>query len=198
MHDTNTHQQTYWVWLQRAWKAGLRLAVAQTVEDDELCSIEPLRSHSCDETTTIALQVRRLRALQDYVDAQSGGPGRGGSCGRTDPREARRAIERGKLAVVIGVESSDLFGCGIRAGRARCTRADVDRGLARVRRLGVRSVFIAHWFDNAFAGAALEGATKGKFINAMNRAADRALVRHARCPRGRPGRGGRGDQPRSR
>ena len=59
VHDTNTHQQTYWVWLQRAWKAGLRLAVAQTVEDDELCRIEPLRSHSCDETSTIALQARR-------------------------------------------------------------------------------------------------------------------------------------------
>ena len=55
VHDTNTHQQAYWVWLQRALKAGLRLVVAQTVEDDELCRLEPRRSHSCDETATIEL-----------------------------------------------------------------------------------------------------------------------------------------------
>ncbi len=33
VHDTNTHQQTYYRWLQRAWKAGERVVVAQTVED---------------------------------------------------------------------------------------------------------------------------------------------------------------------
>jgi microsomal dipeptidase-like Zn-dependent dipeptidase len=181
-HDTNTHQQAYWVWLQRAFKAGLRLAVAQAVEDDELCRIELLRSHSCDETETIALAVRRLRALQTYVDAQSGGPGRGWLRIVTSPRAARRAIERGKLAVVVGAETSNLFGCGLRDGRASCTRADVDRGLARLRRLGVRSVFVAHWFDNAFGGAALEGGTKGKFINAMNRLRTGRWIRARRCP----------------
>jgi microsomal dipeptidase-like Zn-dependent dipeptidase len=182
VHDTNTHQQTYWVWLERAWKAGERLVVAQTVEDDELCRVEPLLSHSCDETATIALEVRRLRELENYVDAQSGGPGQGFLEVVTNPTQARRAIERGKLAVVIGAESSDLFGCGIRSGRATCTRADVDRGLSRMRRLGVRSVFIAHWFDNAFAGAALEGGTKGKFINALNRLRTGRWFATRRCP----------------
>ena len=182
VHDTNTHQQTYWVWLQRAWKAGLRLVVAQVVEDDQLCRVEPLRWHSCDETETVALAVRRLRALEAYVDAQSGGAGRGWLRIVTDPRQARRAIERGKLAVVIGVESSSLFGCGLRDGRATCTRADVDRGLARMRRMGVRSVFVAHWFDNAYGGAALEGGTKGKFINALNRLRTGRWIRARRCP----------------
>jgi len=32
----------------------------------------------------------------------------------------------------------------------------------------VRTMFIAHWIDNAFAGAALEGGSKGTFISAMN------------------------------
>jgi len=31
--------------------------------------IEPRRSHSCDETTTIELEVAELRSLQRYVDA---------------------------------------------------------------------------------------------------------------------------------
>src|SRR3954454_13069360 len=167
--DTNTHQQTYWVWLKRAWQSGLRLAVAQTVEDDEPCRVQPRRSHSCSEPATIAKQLRELRGLQRYVDARSGGPGRGFFRLVYDPRSARRVIEGGRLAVVIGVESSNPFGCRLRDGRASCTTRDVDRGLPAYRRLGVRTMFIAHWFDNAFAGAALEGGLKGAFIGAMNR-----------------------------
>ena len=165
--DTLTHQQTYYVWLQRAWMAGERLVVAQTVEDEPLCKIEPLRAHSCDETATVALEVAQLRAMQDYVDAQSGGPGRGWFRLVYDPQEARRVIERGQMAVVIGVESSDPFGCSELLGLPQCTRADIDRGVELFWNLGVRSVFPAHWVDNAFAGAALEGGSKGLFIGAM-------------------------------
>ena len=77
VHNTVTHQQVYWVWLARAWMAGLRLIVAQTVEDVGLCAIEPLKSHSCNETASIELQIKELHALQSYIDAQNGGPGRG-------------------------------------------------------------------------------------------------------------------------
>ena len=42
-YNTQTHQQTYWVWLQRAWEAGERLVVAQTVDDAPLCRLEPRR-----------------------------------------------------------------------------------------------------------------------------------------------------------
>src|SRR3954468_22333551 len=109
--DTYTHQQIYYRWLERAWMGGLRLLVAQTVEDESLCNIEPRKSHSCDETATVELEVAQLKALQDYVDAQSGGRGRGWFRLVYGPRAARKAIERGKLAVLIGVESSDPFGC---------------------------------------------------------------------------------------
>jgi microsomal dipeptidase-like Zn-dependent dipeptidase len=182
VHDTNTHQQAYWVWLERAWKAGMRLVVAQTIEDDELCRIEPKRSHSCSEPATIAKQVRILRGLQAYVDAQSGGPGRGWFRLVYDSKQARRVIEQGKLAVLIGVESSNPFGCRLKAGRSVCTKADVDRGLASYHRLGIRSLFIAHWFDNAFAGAALEDGTKGEFIGALNRLETGHYFSVGRCP----------------
>jgi microsomal dipeptidase-like Zn-dependent dipeptidase len=168
-HDTNTHQQVYYAWLKRAWMAGMRLVVAQTIEDQPMCEIEPVRSHSCDETETIELEVQRLRALQHYVDAQSGGPGRGWFRLVYNPRQARRVIERGKLAVVIGAESSNLFGCSVLGDRPQCSRADVDRGIRNARRLGVRSLFVTHWVDNAFGGAALEGGAKGIFINVFNR-----------------------------
>jgi Membrane dipeptidase (Peptidase family M19) len=167
VHDTITHQQTYYVWLRRAWKAGERLVVAQTVEDEPLCRLEPRRSHSCDETHTIKLEIRRLERLERYVDAQSGGPGRGWFRIVRTPRQARRVIERGKLAVLIGIESSNLFGCGEFEGEPQCTRADVDRGIRNYKRLGVRTMFVAHWVDNAFSGAALEGGPKGAFINVL-------------------------------
>jgi microsomal dipeptidase-like Zn-dependent dipeptidase len=163
--DTNTHQQIYYRWLQRAWRGGLRLAVAQTVEDQPLCQLEPLRSHSCDETETIELQARTLRDLQAYADAQAGG--RGFFRIVTTPRQAARMIRAGRLAVIIGVESSNPFGCSEVQGMPACDRADVDAGIDRLRRAGVRGLFVAHWVDNALAGAALEGGDKGTFIGAM-------------------------------
>jgi microsomal dipeptidase-like Zn-dependent dipeptidase len=187
VHDTNTHQQVYYVWLKRVWRAGLRLVVAQTVEDEPLCRIVPRRRYPCDETRAIARQIRRLRALQRYVDAHSGGPGRGWFRLVYGPRQARRVIQRGRLAVVIGVESSNPFGCSLWMDRPQCTRADVDRGIERLHRLGVRSLFVAHWVDNALAGAALEGGVRGVFINVFNRFQTGRYFTTARCPR--PGQG---------
>ena len=48
--------------------------------------------------------------------------------------------------------------------------------------LGVRTVFVAHWVDNAFAGAALEGGAKGVFINAMERLQTGHYFRTGPCP----------------
>lgn len=166
-HETYTHQQVYHRWLQRAWMGGLRLLVAQAVEDEPLCQIEPRRSHSCDEMDTIELQVGVLRGLQDHVDAQHGGRGRGWFRLVRSPRAARRVIERGRLAVVIGAESSNPFGCSQFRGQPNCDRGDIDRGIERLRRLGVRTLFPAHWVDNALAGAALEGGDRGVFISGM-------------------------------
>ena len=185
--ETYTHQQVYYRWLQRTWMAGMRLLVAQVVEDEPLCRIEPRTSHSCDETETIELEVKRLRAMQDYVDAQSGGRGRGWFRLVYSPRVARRVIERGKLAVLIGVESSNPFGCSQFRGQPNCDRAEIDAGIARLRRLGVRTLFPAHWVDNALSGAALEGGDKGVFIGAMNASSTGQFFKTGPCPQ--PGQG---------
>jgi microsomal dipeptidase-like Zn-dependent dipeptidase len=178
-NDTNTHQQVYYRWLERMWLAGERLIVAQAVEDEPLCRIEPERSHSCDEMHTAALQVRRFRALERYVDAQSGGRGEGWFRLVEGPAQARRVIADGKLAVVAGVESSAVLGCDVRAD---CRRKDVDRGIERLKRLGISSLFVAHWTNNAFAGAALEGGTKGTFINVFNELATGEYFKTGPCP----------------
>jgi microsomal dipeptidase-like Zn-dependent dipeptidase len=182
VNDTITHQQTYYVWLKRMWKAGMRVVVAQTVEDEPLCRLEPRRSHSCDETHTIKLEIKRLKQLQDYVDAQSGGPGEGWFRIVRNPRQARRVIERGKLAVLIGIESSNLLGCSEFEGEPQCTRADIDRGIRHYKRLGVRTMFVAHWVDNAFSGAALEGGSRGAFINVLEALQTGHYFDTAPCP----------------
>jgi microsomal dipeptidase-like Zn-dependent dipeptidase len=166
--DTYTHQQVYYRWLERAWRGGLRLVVAQTVEDESLCNIEPRKSHSCNETETVELEIKQLRALQGYIDAQSGGRGRGWFRLVTSPQAARRVTARGRLAVLIGVESSNPLGCSEFQGQPNCDRADIDSGIEHLRRIGVRTMFVAHWVDNALAGAALEGGDKGQFIAALN------------------------------
>jgi microsomal dipeptidase-like Zn-dependent dipeptidase len=186
-YDTNTHQQVYWRWLERAWMSGMRLLGTQIIEDEPLCNIEPRKSHSCDETATIELEVRQLHQLQDYIDAQYGGRGRGFFRLVNDPRAARRVIEGGKLAVIVGVESSDPFGCSEHNGQPQCTRADIDRGIALMHRLGIRTIFPAHWVNNALAGAAIEGGDKGTFISAMNVSYTGGPFQTGPCPH--PGQG---------
>jgi microsomal dipeptidase-like Zn-dependent dipeptidase len=181
--DTETHQQTYWVWLQRAYEAGERLVVAQTVDDRALCQVEPRKvGHSCDETASIVAQIHTLRRMQDYIDAQSGGPGRGWFRLVYSPVQARRVIEQGKLAVIIGIESSDLFGCSEVRSKSQCTRSDIVRGIHHYRRLGVRGMFVAHWFNNALSGAALEEGDKGIFINLLNRFQTGSYFTTGACP----------------
>jgi microsomal dipeptidase-like Zn-dependent dipeptidase len=182
-YNSMTHQQAYYVWLERSWLAGMRMIVAQTADDEPLCRIEPRRrTKTCSETASIEAQIQTLKALQDYVDAQSGGPGRGWFRIVYTPSQARHTMEQGKLAVLIGIESSDLFGCSVHNGEPLCTKADISRGLANYWRLGVRGMFVAHWVNNAFAGAALEGGTKGVFINILNRFQTGHYFTTARCP----------------
>ena len=188
--DTNTHQQVYYRWLQRVHRAGLRVVVAQIVEDEPLCLIEPLKRHTCDETEVVKLGVARLRALEAYVDERAGGPGKGWLRLVRDPAQARRVVERGKLAVVIGVESSGLFGCYAPAGIPRCDKAGIERGIALYRSLGISSVFVAHWTDNALAGAAIEGGDKGLFIGTFQILESGAPFSLGACPEP-----GQGEQP---
>ncbi len=61
----------------------------------------------------------------------------------------------------------------------------MSRGVRRLRRLGVRSMFIAHWIDNAFAGPALQPGDNGTLIGFMQQPGDRARVRRRALRRGR-------------
>jgi microsomal dipeptidase-like Zn-dependent dipeptidase len=105
-------------------------------------------------------------AMQDYIDAQAGGEGEGWFRVVSSPAEAREVIAAGKLAVVLGIEASDLFRCTLtqRPDGPVCDAAYVDAQLDEYYARGVRAVFPNHKYDNRFS----PGDGSGDFIELGN------------------------------
>ena len=167
-HDSLTHEQTYYKWVERAWRGGLRIFTNLLVNNHVLCEVYPLKSRSCNDMDTVRAQAAQAHEIQDYVDAQYGGPGRGWFRIVRSPEEVRRVAAEGKLAVTLGIEVSEPFGCGIQDGVPQCTEADIDRGLDEVYALGVRQMIVTHKFDNAFGGVRFDPGVQGVAVNAGN------------------------------
>ena len=176
-----THEQVYFRWLERAWRGGLRLVVNLAVENRVLCEAYPLKRNACDEMQSVRRQVRQTRELERYIDALSGGPGRGWFRIVTDPATARATINEGKLAVVLGMEVSEPFGCRELAGLAQCDRAAISHGLIELRALGVRHVFVVHKFDNAIGGTTGDPGATGPVINIGNALSTGHLMNMESC-----------------
>jgi len=164
-----THENSYYKWVERAWRGGLRIFVNLLVENKALCDLYPLKRNGCNEMDSVRLQDRDLSALQDYVDAQYGGPGKGWLRLVDDPFEARRVINEGKLAVVQGIEISQLFDCNVYNGQPLCSKAMIDEQLDEVYRMGVRQMELVNKFDNALAGVAGDGGSTGVVVNSGNK-----------------------------
>ena len=146
-----TYEGTYWRWIQRSWMAGLRLMVMGINENRILCELQSNRKTNCNEMDTVRRGLKDVHELQDYVDAQAGGPGKGFFQIVTNPYEARRVINQGKMAVVLEIEVSEPFDC---AGwdSPTCTQAQVDAQFDEMQRDGVRSMLLLNKFDNPLTG----------------------------------------------
>lgn len=131
-----------------------------------------------------------MYAMQDYIDAQYGGRGEGWYQIVHDPIEARRAVEQGKAAVVLGIEISNLVDCkvnynsqrmqepfeetgtGLNENTYTCRMTETgapDEILTQLQRMedwGVRQIVTIHEFDNAFGG---NGIFDGLVLNVGNR-----------------------------
>jgi len=170
--ESLTHEGTYYRWLERAWRGGQRLFVNLLVENNKLCQLYPLKKNSCDDMTSIRLQAKDMYRMQDYIDAQFGGPGKGFYRIVSDPFEARRVINAGKMAVVMGIETSIPFGCTYKTLLGRdfpaCTEAEIDASLDEMHALGVRQMELVNKFDNALAGVAGDAGAIGPLVNAAN------------------------------
>ena len=172
---STTHQQTYYVWLERAWRGGLRTTTMLVSHVESLCktSLKSTRFEGswafCEDSMLhIVEQLKAARDFQSFIDDRSGGPGQGWFRIVTTPQQAREVVRAGKLAVVLGIEVDNLFNC-----KANGCPADFGLSTARIEPLtnlpqpttleeavdviydmGVRHVFPVHNFDNGFGGAA--------------------------------------------
>jgi microsomal dipeptidase-like Zn-dependent dipeptidase len=167
-YSSITHEAMYYKWLERAWRGGLRVFTNHFVNNDILCQIYPFKHNSCNDMESIRLQAQRIYELQEFIDQEHGGPGKGWFRIVLDPDEARSVIEQGKLAVTLGVEVSTPFGCGIRNGIPECSKSDIDKGLDELYDLGVRRMFVCHKFDNALCGVRFDKGIAGVVINLAN------------------------------
>jgi len=167
----STHQGQYHVWIERAWLAGLRLVVQHATTNSVICTLavgegwSPSR-YDCDDMTAVDRQIEAAYAMERYIDAQNGGPGEGWYRVVTSPAQAREVVAAGKLAVVLGIEVSDLFDCPLtpRPGSPVCDADWVDSQLDEYAARGVTVFFPNHKYDNAFT----PGDGQGGFIEMGN------------------------------
>jgi microsomal dipeptidase-like Zn-dependent dipeptidase len=153
-----THQTMYYRSLERAYLAGLRLMVQHATGNSVLCElVTGIRSqtalYSCNDMVSVDRQLLEARKLERYIDAQAGGAGQGWLRIVETPEQARAVIAEGKLAMVLGIEISNLFDCFVtpREGFDACTAADVLAKLDHYQELGVSVIFPVHKFDNGFS-----------------------------------------------
>jgi hypothetical protein len=146
--ESSTHQVQYYKWLERAYLSGLRLVVQHATGNQVLCDLvtgtraQSVR-YSCNDMVGVDRELDEAYAMERYIDAQSGGPGEGWFRIVHSPAEAREVIAAGKLAVILGIEISNLFDCFSvpREGFPTCDAAFVRQQLAHYHDRGVRALF---------------------------------------------------------
>lgn len=155
-----SHMQYYYKWVERAHKGGLKMMVSLLVENEVLCNVQKtinpaswINPNNCKTSKSIDLQIQRLNEMEAYIDAQQGGPGKGFFRLVSTPAEARAVIADGKMAILMGIEASELFDCGV---RDTCTKETIEARLQTVYNAGVRTMYPTHRFDNQFGGARQE------------------------------------------
>lgn len=172
---STTHQQTYYAWLERAWRGGLRTTTLFASHVESLCktSLKATREESwplCEDSMFhIVTQLRAAYDFERWVDGRAGGPGQGWFRIVTTPQQARDVIRAGKLAVVLGIEVDNLFNCKEATGcppdfalpaeriaglTTRPAPTTLQEAVDVIYDMGVRHVFPIHNFDNAFGAAA--------------------------------------------
>ncbi len=163
-HDSFLHQQMYWRWVERAWKAGLRVMVIHGTTIEALCNLAKAtygdKTAECTDMLTGQQQVEYMFDVQDYIDAQNGGPGEGWFRIVKDPAAARDVIADGKLAVILGYEFSNIFFCRVTfnpdgSENSDCDRDLIDAEIDRAWDLGIRNVFPFHDVDSALGGTGI-------------------------------------------
>ncbi|WP_230930999.1 dipeptidase [Dietzia aurantiaca] len=167
--DSQLHEQAYYTGIERAWRAGLRVLNNHLVANRTLCELLLGSPYSCDEMDQLRRQVDFLDQMEAHIDSETGGPGQGWFRIARSPDDVRRITAEGKLAVTLGVEASEPFGCRVINDLPMCSETDIDHGLDEFASWGVSTVFLVHKFDNALGGTRMDPGLAGAAVNIGNK-----------------------------
>ena len=149
-----SHAQTHVDQLKKAYQDGLRILLATAVSNQALCvltSDNTTRIRQCDDMDSAKAQLKALRDFDEKHDWYQIA---------RDPWEARKIIHAGKLAVVLGVEVSNLM---------PNAHGPWEEQLDELYDMGVRSIELAHEADSRFSGNAHQHGRIFKILNSVKR-----------------------------
>ncbi len=140
--DKIVHQSMPLPWLKVAHENGLNLMFVSVVNNEWLCAAAASTGRAdpglvCNDMESVKRQIVTVKKIDEENDWYTV---------VNDPWEARSAINRGELAVVLSVEVSNLF---------PKDDGDYIRQLHELYSMGVRSVQMAHETNSRFMGAAM-------------------------------------------
>jgi hypothetical protein len=191
--DQFTHQAAYYRWIERSYMAGLRILVNYGTNINALCEVANASygvnpTVNCNDHLAAMNQAAFTRDIENYIDAQHGGPGKGWFRIVYSPQEAREAINDGKLAVILGLEASQLFDCGVTVtpfGESRhCTEESFEQKLNEAYDAGILQVVPLHNIDNAFAGGSVLNGRGANILNLLNFIDTGSFYKTVDCPNG--------------
>ncbi|WP_336855443.1 membrane dipeptidase [Sinomonas albida] len=188
--DSLTHQVVHREWLERAWRGGMRLMVMLAVNNEWMAHFPMMaRADGNDGTDMQAawFQVEGAKELQDEIDSDCGGPGKGWYRIVNDPMEALDVMRAGKLAVVLGIEVDYLFNSYRPLDASSFPQLDpttippwvpppfpaldeagVRAAVKDAYDRGVRYVFPIHFANNMFGGSAYQNGLAYSEIDLQN------------------------------
>ncbi|MDX2169769.1 MAG: LamG-like jellyroll fold domain-containing protein [Deltaproteobacteria bacterium] len=147
--DALVHQRGQRNTVLKAHQAGLNLLVVTVGGFAPFCELLPANAHGCDEMDDVD---RQLALAHQFAAANASW-----AQIALSPQDAITIINSGKLAIVLAIETSDLFNTLFTDPN---TPPDAAAIQAIVQKYydppyDVRSVQLAHETDNGFSGAAL-------------------------------------------
>lgn len=166
-YDTFIHQQAYVDWVRRAWEGGVRLVqmdvqntpfLGSAYRTANILSVEGERTPvPLDDASALELQTAAARLFFE-------GPASDFAAIARTADEARRIIESGKMAVVLGIEVESLDSLSTEEKLGSDPQATIRALAAKLWEAGVRHVIPIHLTRNAFGHPAVFNST----LNVMN------------------------------
>ena len=139
-------------------------------------ALPPYKNGVTNDMDAIRQEIEYVYKMQDYIDAQCGGPNEGWFRIVTSSEQARDVISQGKMAVFLGIEVDTIFGADTdfvgKYNAGEITEEEMNTGLENIEKqldevydLGIRSFYMIHALNNGFGGCQLY---QGEIFSIMN------------------------------